>query len=54
MDKEKALAAIERFRKDSILATHPSGTLATSDDVQYLIRAIEKLATALVDAIDQP
>lgn len=52
MNKEKALKAIEQFRKDSVIATHSSGTTATSDDIQYLINAIEKLATSLVNSID--
>lgn len=52
MDKKKAQAAIDQFSTDCLLATHPYGTVAQSQDIECLISAIKHLAQRLVDSLD--
>lgn len=52
MDKQAALEAVEQFRRDSELAMHTTNNPFTQNDMQWLIRAFEKLLTNLINAMD--
>lgn len=52
MDKQAALAAVEQFKRDSAVARHPGDKPLTQGDMDWLIRAFEKLLCNLIEAMD--
>ena len=52
MDKQAALAAVEQFKSDSIVARHTGDKPFTQGDMDWLLIAFEKLLVNLIEAMD--
>lgn len=52
MDKQAALAAVEQFKSDSLVARHPGDKPLTQGDMDWLLHAFEQLLINLINAMD--
>lgn len=52
MDKQAALAAVEKFKSDSSVGRHPGDKPLTQGDMDWILRAFENLVVDLINAMD--